>query len=391
MRKTPLLVACALSTLLVQPFQGHAASTLDKINQKISQIKHEQKATENRISAIDNQIVNIENQQNQVKHDLETIDLKLNDTQERIQKLDMQVDQTTLKVQDAAVQLDEAVERVEERDELLKTRVKVMYEMGDISYLEVLLGAKDFGDFLNRLSAVQMIVNQDVQILEDNIKDKETVEAKKKEVEQHLAALEGLYQQAADLKASLKKQQKERTVMMAQLEEQEGELEEIKAEQEEAMLDLMQKMKSALSEKNQLLRQKKYSGGRFAWPLPDSQRITSYFGYRTDPFTGKRTGHNGMDIAAPQGTDIVAAADGVVVIAAYVRGFGNMVSIDHGGDISSLYGHIREGGINVKEGQSIKKGQKIAEVGSTGRSTGPHLHFGVYKGRTAVDPSGYLR
>lgn len=391
MRKTPLLMACALSALLLQPIQGQAASTLDKINKKISQIKQEQKATESRISTIDNQIENIENQQVQVKRDLETIDLKLNETQERIQQLDVQVGQTTLKAQDAAVQLDEAVKRVEERDKLLKTRVKVMYEMGDVSYLEVLLGAKDFGDFLNRLNAVQLIVNQDVQILEDNIKDKEIVEAKKREVEQHLATLEGLYQQAADLKASLKKQQKERTVMMAQLEEQEGELEEIKQEQEEAMLDLMQKMKAALSEKNQLLRQKTYSGGRFAWPVPDSHRITSHFGNRIDPFTGKRMGHNGMDIAAPQGTDIVAAADGVVVIAGYVRGYGNTVSIDHGGNLSSLYGHIREGGIQVSVGQSVKKGEKIAEVGSTGRSTGPHLHFGVYKGRTLVDPAGYLR
>ncbi|MEW9669480.1 murein hydrolase activator EnvC [Ammoniphilus sp. 3BR4] len=391
MRKTPLLVASALSLMLFYPFYGQAASSLDKINQKISQIKNQQKATENRISAIDNQINVIESRKTEVKQDLATIEVKLNTTQERIQSLDRQIGDTTLKAQDAAVQLDEAIERVDERNELLRTRVKIMYEMGDVSYLEVLLGAKDFGDFLNRLDAVRLIIDSDTKILEANIKDKETIEIKKQEIDNILDKLEGLYAEASQLKAQLKNQQKERTVAIAQLEQQEEELEEIKAEQEAAMLDLMSQMKSALSEKNTLLQQKKYTGGRFAWPVPDSSSITSQFGTRTDPFTGRTTSHNGLDIGAPQGTTIVAAADGVVLISGYVRGYGNMISIDHGGDLSTLYGHIREGGLMVQEGQSVKKGQKIAEVGSTGRSTGPHLHFGVYKGRTAVSPMGYLR
>ncbi len=391
MRKIPIFVACALTAVLLYPMGGQAASSLDKINQKINQIKNQQKATENRISEIENQMQRIESRKVEVKQDLAQIEVKLNTTQEKIQTLDMQIGDTTLKAQDAAVQLDEAMQRVEERDELLKTRVKIMYEMGNVSYLEVLLGAKDFGDFLNRLDAVKLIVDSDIRILEDNIKDRETVEAKKREIENHLANLEGMYSQASQLKNQLHEQQKERTVAIAQLEQQEVELEETKLQQENAMLDLMAQMKSALSEKNKLLTQKKYTGGRFAWPVPSSSSITSQFGLRKDPFTGRTAGHNGLDIGAPQGTAIVAAADGVVIISGYVRGYGNMISIDHGGDLSTVYGHIREGGLMVKENQSVKKGQKIAEVGSTGRSTGPHLHFGVYKGRTAVDPLGYLR
>lgn len=391
MRKTPLVLALTMSALLFVPFSGQAASSLDRINQKITQIQKAQRAAENRISAVEKEMVQVEKQKGQAQQDLVVIDQKLNTTQERIQELDLKIGQTTLKAQDAAVQLDAAVQRVEERDKLLKKRVKVMYELGDVSYLEVLLGAKSFGDFIDRLNAVKMIIDQDVRILEENIKDKKLVEAKKQEIEAFLANLQGMYQEAASLKAELKKQQKERTVMIAQLEQKEGELEEIREEQEQAMLDLMQKMKTALREKNQALQQKQFVGGKFTWPVPDSHRITSQFGYRTDPFTGKRTGHDGLDIGAPQGTTIVAAADGVVVIAGYVRGYGNMVSIDHGGDITSIYGHIREGGIKVKLGQSVERGQKIAEVGSTGRSTGPHLHFGVYKGRTLVNPLGYLQ
>jgi len=391
MKRLPLLTATVLAAGVLLPWHGQAASTLDQLNQRISTIKKEQNNASNQISTIENRIQAIEGQKTQVKRDIMQIDLKLNETQERIQELDLQIDTTTLKAQEAAVQLDEALKRVEERNELLRTRVKVMYEMGDVSYLEVLLGSTDFGDFLNRLHAVNLIINQDTKILEDNIKDKETIALKKKEVDDYLSKLQGYYAAAEQLKADLKQQQKERTVFMAQLEKEEGELEEIKEEHEQAMLALVQEMKAALYEKNKLLSQRKFTGGKFAWPVPDSSRITSYFGGRKDPFTGKSSGHNGMDIGAPQGTTIIAAADGTVIVSGYVRGFGNCVIIDHGGGISTLYGHIREGGLMVKEGQEVKKGDKIAEVGSTGRSTGPHLHFTVLKGNTAVDPMGYLK
>jgi murein DD-endopeptidase MepM/ murein hydrolase activator NlpD len=391
MKRKILLVLCAATVWMTAPLESFAAGSLDTINKRINQIKQEQKAAEKKINQIDNRMQSIESEKKNVTTDLMSIDLKLNETQDRIQQLDKQIDDTTLQVQEAGVQLDEVTKRVEKRDELLKTRVKVMHEMGDISYLEVLLGAKSFGDFLNRLDAVQLVVNQDAKILEENKKDRDSIEQKKLEIETHLEQLSAFFNETSKLNNQLSQQRKERTVMMAKLVEQEGAFEKIKEEQEQAMLDLMEKMKKALSEKNKILSTAKYSGGKFAWPVPSSTRITSYFGLRKDPFTGKSSGHNGLDIGAPQGTAIVAAADGVVIYSTYVRGYGNAISIGHGGNVSTLYAHIREGGLFVKEGQTVKKGQKIAEVGSTGRSTGPHLHFGVYKGRTAADPLAYLK
>ncbi|RKD21822.1 hypothetical protein BEP19_14510 [Ammoniphilus oxalaticus] len=391
MRKTPLLLVLLLSTSLLTPLSDVAASSIDKINQRITQIQKAQRAAESRISEIEREKIQVASQKDQAHQDLVVIDRKLKETQERISHLDIQIGQTTLKAQDAAAQLDEATRRVEERDELLKTRVKVMYEMGEISYLDVLLGSNSFGDFLDRLNTVRLIIDQDVRILEANIEDQKIIEAKKREIENHLASLQGMYKETSDLKADLERQQNERAAMIAQLAAKQEELERVRQQQEQAMLDLMHNMREALRDKDQALRQRQFVGGRFAWPVPSSNRITSNFGYRTDPFTGRKTGHDGIDIGAPQGTTIVAAADGVVVVASYVRGYGNMVSIDHGGDITTLYAHIRNGGIKVKVGQKVTKGQKIAEVGSTGRSTGPHLHFGVYKGRTVVDPMGYLR
>lgn len=394
MRKRQFLIAVAIAAVFIAPFQGQAASSIDEINQKISQIKQEQKTAEGRVASVDGQINAIQSQKNQVQQDLASLNTKLNQTQNRIGKLDLQIGDSTLRAQDAAVQLDKAVKRVKDRDELLKTRVKVMYEMGDVSYLDVLFGAKDFGDFLNRLDAVRLIVDSDTKILEANLKDQNTIESKKKEIDEQLSSLQWLYQEAGQLQEQLKQQQKERKIYMAKLVQQQGQLEDVKKEQEQQLLDLADKMRSALSQKNRLAtvsRSVAYKGGQFAWPVPDSSTISSGFGYRVDPFTGEKAGHDGVDIAAPQGTTIVAAADGVVLVAGYVRGYGNCIIIDHGGNLSTLYGHIRDGGLMVSEGQQVKRGQKIAEVGSTGRSTGPHCHFGVYQGRTPVSPLQYLR
>ncbi|MCF6094552.1 M23 family metallopeptidase [Microaerobacter geothermalis] len=136
-----------------------------------------------------------------------------------------------------------------------------------------------------------------------------------------------------------------------------------------------------------------YKGGKLLWPAPGTTRITSGFGYRVDPFTGKPAGHNGLDIGAnPPGTygsPIVAAESGVVITAAYLRGYGNTVIINHGGGIWTLYGHNQK--LLVKEGQEVKRGDTIALMGSTGRSTGPHVHFTVYKNQVPVDPMPYLK
>jgi murein DD-endopeptidase MepM/ murein hydrolase activator NlpD len=393
MRKRQYLIAVAITAVFIAPYQGQAASSIDEINQKIAQIKQEQNSAESRVASVDGQIRTIQSQKNQVQQDLASLDTKLNQTQQRIEKLDLQIGDSTLRAQDAAVQLDKAVKRVQERDQLLKTRVKIMYEMGDVSYLDVLFGAKDFGDFLNRLEAIRLIVNSDTKILEDNLNDQNTIASKKTEIDEQLASLQGLYQEAGQLKAELNQQQKQKTIYMAKLNQQQGQLEDVKKEQEQQLLDLADKMRSTLAQKNRfnsVSRSATYKGGQFAWPVPDSSTISSGFGYRTDPFTGEKAGHDGVDIAAPQGTTIVAAADGVVLVAGSVRGYGNCIIIDHGGNLSTLYGHIRDGGLMVSEGQQVKRGQKIAEVGSTGRSTGPHCHFGVYQGRTPVNPMQYL-
>jgi murein DD-endopeptidase MepM/ murein hydrolase activator NlpD len=128
-----------------------------------------------------------------------------------------------------------------------------------------------------------------------------------------------------------------------------------------------------------------------AWPVEGYHTITSPYGNRTHPIHGGTRMHNGLDIGAPQGANIVAAESGVVSMASYYGGYGYTVIIEHGDNTRTLYAHIRSGGIKVSEGESVSRGQKIAEVGSTGSSTAPHLHFEVHKNGQPVNPAPYIR
>lgn len=395
MNKKVILLAILSSVLVWSSYPasvGMASKSLDKINREISEIRKKQRAQKQEISNINNQIKAVQKQRIDLENELMAIDLRRNETQNKIHKLEKAIDETTAKAVKAQEELDEAEARVAKRETMLKTRLRSMYERGNASYLEVLLGSTDIADFLTRFQGIQLIVEQDTRILEDNVNDKNTVEEKKAEVEKHLANFEKMFAEAESLKVELDKQFKQSMVVKAELKSKESELQEIEAEEEEKLLALARQESSKLAERTRLLSVSNYRGGALGLPLPSgSFRFSSGFGMRKDPFTGRSAGHNGLDMAAPLGTDIYAAEDGIVIVANYVRGFGNTVMIKHNEHITTLYGHIREGGIKVSAGQAVKKGQKIAEVGSTGRSTGNHLHFTVYKDDVAVDPKPYLK
>ncbi|MCI1693929.1 murein hydrolase activator EnvC family protein [Aneurinibacillus aneurinilyticus] len=380
------------------------ADQVANVQKEIERIKKESQAAKGKIGAINQQISSIQAQQQSTKEDIMSIDLKMNETQAKIQELDKKIEETTASLKEAAKQLQEAITRVEKRDKLLKTRVSAIYEAGDISYLEVLLGSQDFSDFLERLDAVKSIVDQDVTILEDNKRDRDIIAEKKKQIEEQLKSLKAMQAEAQQLAAQLDAQKQERERILKELQEQEGELLEIKEEQEKASLELVNQLQAKIEEQRRAEEERRrasssdagswnpppvHSGGQFVQPV--SGRISSPFGYRIHPILHTRKFHDGTDFAAPQGTPIYAAAEGVVASAGYMNGYGNTVVIYHGNGLSTLYGHIRNGGIVVSEGQSVSAGQKIAEVGATGRATGPHLHFTVIKNGQKVDPMSYLR
>lgn len=380
-------------SFIIPTIEVNAESEWDKLDREIQELQKEKEAAAKISQDLKSQIKNVQTEKSDIKKELSEINEEINKSEKELFALEKKIADVTDQAKDASEQLEEAEKRVEERNKLLKTRVRLMYKNGSVDYLEVLLNSTSFTDFLQRFSTLQKIVESDKNILTANINDKNIIEDKKNEIDTYLVSLENLFTETEELKASLKIRGEKRLYQMASLEEKEEILNEAN-EEEERIISALAYAQSKLVNEKRLL---EFGGGKFAWPVPESTRITSEFGLRKDPFTGVKTGHSGIDIGrAPNkstlyGADIVAAADGVVIVASYVSGYGNTVMIDHGSGIWTLYGHIRNGGIMVKVGMGVVKGDKIAEVGSTGRSTGPHLHFEVREDNSAVNPWKYLK
>lgn len=383
-------MTAALAAAIIAPVPA-SALTEAEIDRELANIKKLQQQAEASRKSAEAQKRNLANQKDLETRSIQELMRQINEQGAKLAVLNGQISDTTIALKEAGKELEEAVARVDSRDHLLQSRVKLMYTNGFVSYLDVLFQATSFADFLDRYQALRMIVGQDQEILAANKRDRDLVEVKKQDIETKLAEIRTMYDDAQALKEQLvaQEQEKERAVQI--LSQKEQEFEEISEQQEALLAELARKRSKLYAEKLEKQKSSAYSGGQLTWPLPGRFTITSGFGGRTDPFTKKSSSHKGIDIGAPQGTTIVAAESGVVLIAEWVNGYGNAVVIDHGGGLWTWYGHIRNGGIKVNEGDTVKRGDKIAEVGSTGQSTGPHLHFEVRKNEKPVDPNPYLK
>lgn len=403
MKRVILPVALAASlvvtSLFAIPNSGVAASSeLEKVNAQLNKLKKQMQAAEAAEKQAKKEIERIRGFKEMGMQEVSRLEQEIAVTSQKIDKINKQMAEVEENLELTIQELNEAEERVETRDGVLKSRVQLLYMNGFVSYLDVLFSATSFVDFLDRVHALQSIISQDKEILAKNILDKMTVEQKKGDVEAQLDYVESLYAQTSALQSELVTKKEKKEVAIASLESQEHELEEISAEQEQDLMKLADEQAKLVKKQRELQSkqqsQKKvtaYTGGQLKWPVPDSQRITSRWGTRIHPITGKKHTHSGLDIGAPAGTTIVAAASGEVVLAQWYGGFGNCVIIEHKEGFRTLYGHIRSGGIKVKVGDTVEAGDKIAEVGSTGNSTGNHLHFGVYVNNQSVDPEPYLK
>lgn len=384
----PLLVVTALLfSFIIPPEHGQAATRMQQLEQRIKDIEAKEKAVERTIKKNQNHIQSIDVKTEKTKDEINYLLNEINSKVAIIQKKEVEIKKTIETLESTTLELDDAEKRVTIRDDLLRARLRLMYTNGAVSYLDVLFNATSFADFLERYQSLTMIVDQDKDILESNIKDKELIALNKATVEQDLDKLNTLYAALETEKAELQIKEHNKEVMIAQLEVSKEDLLEINEEEEQALMDIAKAKSQARKERD--AEAKKFVAsqkGKFAWPLPEKFRISSSFGYRIHPITGKKKLHTGTDIAAPKGTKVMAAGNGEVIVAKYYGGYGNTVIIDHNGKWT-LYGHMSK--ISVKEGQIVKTGQKLGEVGSTGNSTGNHLHYEVRINSEAVDPMKY--
>jgi murein DD-endopeptidase MepM/ murein hydrolase activator NlpD len=372
----PVLAAIILFSLVLNPKEGFTSAQSD-IDNALAKLKKQEAEMQKKREEVKQQSAVLGATKSQEEKNMKQLLANINEQADKLNDLNTQIQEVTITVHDTGDQLEAATERVKSRDGLLKSRLR--------------FSATSFSDFLDRFLALQNIVGQDKQILEQNKADRETVAAKKKQVETQLAKIQSLALQAEGIKDKLSNQEQQKEVMIASLDQNIKQLDESNDEAEKKLVALAAQRAELNKKKKALANSFKYSGGKVLWPVPDRKSIGDGFGYRIDPIAHVRKLHKGIDIPAPKGTTIVAAESGVVLIASQVSGYGNTVVIDHGGGLWTWYGHIRKDGIFVQEGEKIKRGQKIAEVGSTGDSTGNHLHFEVRKNQVAVDPLPYLK
>ncbi|OEF97826.1 murein hydrolase activator EnvC family protein [Desulfuribacillus alkaliarsenatis] len=380
------ILAIVLAITLVNPVPSSANDAqLRELQRKMDEIKAQQAASERKTQEIQNDISSVRQQERSTLSQIQQVENEIRQKDAELESLSLQILETETQVEITTIELEQAEQRVADRDSILKSRVRSMYENGKVSYLEVLLGSNSFIDFLNRFEALNLIVDQDHRILKENQMDRELIFAKKLELEQHQFSLETLYAQTEVVKEELSEQGRKQRVQLSALQSDRDQLNRLLAEEEAAQQRLIQELNRTLQQYQRVYR----GTGQFGWPL-DNMHVTSPYGNRTSPFgTGRVEWHNGVDFRAAVGTPIYAAEDGVVALSGWVRGFGWTVILDHGSGITSLYAHNSE--LLVKQGQTVKQGHTIARAGASGNVTGPHLHFTIYEDGKDVNPSKYVK
>ncbi|SHM57581.1 Peptidase family M23 [Caldanaerovirga acetigignens] len=351
----------------------------------LENLKTQQSQISKKIQEIRNSLKKVNAQKNNVAEELEAIEKDLQETQNKLAAAEAQLKLTQQKLTITQQELKKAEEEVKKQEDDLKTRLRAMYKAGPVDYLEVMLESASFSEFLTRLDMVKRLLDYDKTLLMEFQAKKELVEKKKSELEAQRQVIARQYQLINTHRAKLASRQQDRQRLLAALEEQKREYERQQDQLEEESRKIAEMIKQIQARSS-----KGYVGtGAFQWPVPSSKNITSDYGWRIHPVYKSRRFHTGIDIGAPMGTNVVAADDGEVIYTGYYGGYGNTIIIDHGGGISTLYAHLSK--ILVSEGQSVKRGERIGLVGSTGISTGPHLHFEVRKEGQHVSPWNWVK
>lgn len=366
--------------LLIWAFcQGFAVPSLaENLEAELSDVQSQMNEAQHRKELAEEQIGSVSELLRQIQSEL---DVALNE----LHAIEVQQSQVNAQIQQTEVELTAAQKRLDERERILNKRLRDVYMHGKLNYLEVILGAKNFTDFANRLEFLKRIVSADLNLITEIRAERELILQKKQQLEVQRQQLAKLQAEAEAKKTVVENKKQDQLIVLARLQDEKALAEASYAELQATSQDIEARIR-ARQQQGASTGQVVHGSGVFIWPT--SGPITSPFGYRIHPIFGTQIYHSGIDIGVDTGTPIMAADSGVVVEADWLGGYGYAVVIDHGNGLSTLYGHNSE--LAVSPGQSVQQGQVIAYAGSTGYSTGPHCHFEVRVDGSPVDPMGYL-
>lgn len=401
MKFTMIRRIAALGLILVLaagiPIQASSAST-EKVTEDAASTKSLQEAQDEKaqlekaLKEAQSTIEDLKDSKGDIESKVTELNQQLIDISARITDLENQLTAKSEDIQETKDELAGAKEREAQQYADMKVRIQFMYENGQTSYLEALLSSRNISEFLNSADYIAQIQSYDRQKLTEYQDTVESIVNLEAQLEQEYTDLEALKSTVESNKATVAAMMRQKESELADIS---GDIEDAQSDADyyaaeiQAQEELIAAIKRAEAEKAAAgVEEHPYTGGAFRWPCPSSTRVTSDYGTRVSPMSGASSNHKGIDIGASAGADIIAAADGTVTAASYSSAAGNYVMIDHGGGLYTVYMHASS--LLVSPGQTVSAGDVIAKVGSTGISTGSHLHFGVSLNGSYVSPWSYL-
>ena len=399
-RITGVVLCLALVLSCVAPAPTVQAVTSESIREKereIEKAKEEVSGLKSNLTDVEKLKKELEQSKNDLTAFVQQLDGQLADIQEKIAQYNTMISDKEKEIEETLRDLDEAQARQEQQYAAMKKRIQFMYERSDSFYMETLFGTNSIAGIVNRADYIEALSRYDRDKLNEYVETRKYVELCKEELEVEKQLLdearEAVEQEEANVNSLIGEKEAQIVSVSGDIANKEAAIKEYEdmIAQENAEIAALEKAvaeeKARLEAENAQARV--YNGGMFAWPCPGYKRISDEYGSRMHPILGVEKFHNGLDMAAPSGTAILAAYDGDVVAAAYSGSMGNYIMIDHGSGLYTIYMHCSA--LYVSKGQSVSKGQNIAAVGATGRSTGPHLHFGVRLNGNYTSPWNYLK
>ena len=351
---------------------------------ELTDLQSKQETLQNQIQDATGNLEDVQSDINENLQQVQNLDERINESTTKIEELNTKITELKNSISEIEGKLTEAQENYENQKKILEARLIAMYEAGETQYLDVFLQSRNISEFLSNYFLITEIASYDMDLLEEMEDKKRVIDTAMQKLQNSKEELDTALQTQLKTSKILENTKKLRENYVAKLSEEEKKI--------QAQIDDYTTQVNALNaEILQLALQgidTQYIGGVLAWPVPGYTRISSNYGMRYHPILHVNKLHTGVDIAAPMGANFVAANDGIVTKAGYNGAYGNMVIIDHGGGISTLYAHGSE--ILVQVGQTVKRNDPILKVGSTGYSTGPHAHFEVRINGVVTNPIEYI-
>lgn len=386
--------ALSMVLALAPVFARAGGSTLE---QRIQAERAKAQALSSRLHSKRSELHAVTLQYNDFQRQLGETTAAIGTVSSRIDSIQGQQESTQRHIDWTTVQLDAARRSLRLHDELLKRRLVDIYEYGDLTYAGALLASRSFSEFVERWEDLRLLIAANERTVRARKAAQTRVAAIEADLERTRMELQQEEQAQEEARSQLDSLAGERRnlVEMASMRRRSvasevAQIEGLSAAEESELEGLIVEREREMEAERRAAGiaggVESGGGGMFSWPVTGT--ITSPFGWRTNPFGGGPEFHQGLDIAAPMGTTVTAAASGTVIMAQWYGGYGNYILIDHGGGYSTGYGHLSA--IYVSNGQSVQRGQAIGAVGSTGQSTGPHLHFEVRIAGKPVDPAPRL-